>query len=115
MNTSAIQIYEKAKVQQACIKKNIIGEGAQAKVYKAQLCEGGPLLAVKKLPDIEVGRRNNIQNYIVKMLKTEQPKEGGHPHLVRCLGYCPDPPALIYEFMDGGDLQKVLNSKKLRS
>ena len=32
-----------------------------------------------------------------------------HPHVVRVLGYCEQPAALLSEFMAGGDLQGVLN------
>ena len=38
-----------------------------------------------------------------------------HPHLVQVLGYCKQPPALVSEFMAGGDLQKVLQSPEKRS
>ena len=32
-----------------------------------------------------------------------------HPHVVHVLGYCKQPPALVSEFMAGGDLQRVLD------
>ena len=32
-----------------------------------------------------------------------------HPHVVRVLGYCEQPAALLSEFMAGGDLQGVLD------
>ena len=32
-----------------------------------------------------------------------------HPHVVHVLGYCKRPPALLSEFMAGGDLQGVLD------
>lgn len=34
----------------------------------------------------------------------------GHPNLVRILGYCRQPQALVYEWMAGGDLGALLKS-----
>ena len=33
-----------------------------------------------------------------------------HQHIVGICGYCEQPPALVYEYMSGGDLQDTLNS-----
>ena len=41
------------------------------------------------------------------MKKVELAK--AHPHVVHVLGYCKRPPALLSEFMAGGDLQGVLD------
>ena len=38
-----------------------------------------------------------------------------HPHVVQVLGYCKQPPALVSEFMAGGDLQKVLDQPEILS
>ena len=36
-----------------------------------------------------------------------------HPHVVQVLGYCKQPPALVSEFMAGGDLQRVLDQPEV--
>ena len=38
-----------------------------------------------------------------------------HPHILQLLGYCRRPPALVYEFMENGDLESFLKSPDLRS
>ena len=38
-----------------------------------------------------------------------------HPHILQLLGYCRRPPALVYEFMENGDLESYLKSLELRS
>ena len=37
------------------------------------------------------------------------------PHIVRLHGYCENPAALVFEYMDGGSLQEVLDSESTRS
>ena len=32
-----------------------------------------------------------------------------HPHVVEVLGYCKHPPAVVSEYMAGGDLQEALD------
>ena len=53
----------------------------------------------------------------LKELELVQKKEESldHPYIVPLIGYCEDPVALVYEYMDGGSLQEVLDSETLRS
>ena len=43
------------------------------------------------------------------MCRNSHAKLVAHPNLVRILGYCKQPQALVYEWVGGGDLKAMLN------
>ena len=45
---------------------------------------------------------------LTKVLENEKQLAGQHPYIVALLGYCVNPAALVYEFMEGGSLSDVL-------
>ena len=95
---------------------DVLGDGGFGVVRKGVV---GPLkdgeqqqwVAVKTFhttPTTESGSDEDLQ---ALMKEVELAK--AHPHVVQVLGYCQQPPALVSEFMAGGDLQRVLDQPKI--
>lgn len=84
-------------------KKNLIGVGGFAKVYKATLPDGR-VVAVKKL--FGSGKQSDRE------LRAEIETVGNchHPNLVQLLGYCrtKDGKLLVYEFFENGSLNHYM-------
>ncbi|TKY67992.1 leucine-rich repeat receptor protein kinase [Spatholobus suberectus] len=89
-----------------------IGEGALAKVYRAEM-QGGQVYAVKKLKcdadNLDVESINSFQSEI------EATTETRHRNIVKLYGFCSQGmhPFLIYEYMDKGNLADVLRDDKV--
>jgi len=93
-------------------KKNILGKGGSAVVYKGIL-QNTTEVAVKMLnsdPDIiDIEEKRMFFNEIVSMLKMKR-----HPNVVAMLGYCTNfqgHVCLITEILPHGDLTKLLYQK----
>ncbi|CAJ1971133.1 unnamed protein product [Sphenostylis stenocarpa] len=88
--------------------KYLIGEGGSASVYKAKL-PTGEIVAVKKL-----NAASNEETPDLRAFKTEVEAlaEIKHRNIVKSLGYCLHPrfSFLVYEFLEGGSLDKVLTN-----
>ncbi|KAG0556380.1 hypothetical protein M758_11G047800 [Ceratodon purpureus] len=84
-------------------KKNLIGVGGFAKVYKATLPDSR-VVAVKKL----VGRTKQSDREFRAEIETVG--NCRHPNLVRLLGYCrtKDGKLLVYEYFENGSLNKFM-------
>ncbi|KAG0618578.1 hypothetical protein M758_4G075000 [Ceratodon purpureus] len=84
-------------------KKNLIGVGGFAKVYKANLPDGR-VVAVKKL----FGRGKQSDREFRAEIETVG--NCHHPNLVQLLGYCrtKDGKLLVYEFFENGSLNKYM-------
>ena len=52
---------------------------------------------------------------LTKVLENERKLAQFHPNIVALLGYCVNPAALVYEFMEGGSLSDVLESATRRT
>ncbi|XP_059656426.1 MDIS1-interacting receptor like kinase 2-like [Cornus florida] len=92
-----------------------IGVGGSASVYKAQL-PSGQVVAVKKLhPPEDDGGRATDQNGFTSEIRTLT--EIRHRNIVRLYGFCSHPrhSFLVYEFLEGGSLQKILSSDQQAS
>nr|QAS62461.1 LRR receptor-like serine/threonine-protein kinase [Sedum alfredii] len=90
--------------------KFLIGAGGSAKVYKAKL-NNGDTVAVKKLiaNDMEVEEIKSFANEVKTLTKIRQRS------IVKLLGFCckGEHTFLIYEFMEMGSLERVLNDDVL--
>ncbi|XP_059631554.1 MDIS1-interacting receptor like kinase 2-like [Cornus florida] len=92
-----------------------IGVGGSASVYKAQL-PSGQVVAVKKLHASEDdGGRAIDQSGFTSEIRTLT--EIRHRNIVRLYGFCSHPrhSFLVYEFLEGGSLQKILSSDQQAS
>ncbi|XP_059629657.1 MDIS1-interacting receptor like kinase 2-like [Cornus florida] len=92
-----------------------IGVGGSANVYKAQL-PSGQVVAVKKLnaPEDD-GVRATDQDVFTSEIRTLA--EIRHRNIVRLYGFCSHPrhSFLVFEFLEGGSLQKILSSDQQAS
>nr|KYP39987.1 putative LRR receptor-like serine/threonine-protein kinase At4g08850 family [Cajanus cajan] len=88
--------------------KYLIGEGGSAYVYKAKLSTG-QIVAVKKLHEVSDEETLNLKAFTNEVKALAEIK---HRNIVKSLGYCLHPrfTFLIYEFLEGGSLDKVLNN-----
>ncbi|XP_027368539.1 MDIS1-interacting receptor like kinase 2-like [Abrus precatorius] len=87
--------------------KYLIGEGGSAAVYKAKL-PTGQTVAVKKLHAAVDGEMLNIKSFTSEVQALTEIK---HRNIVKLFGFCSHPrySLLVYEFLDGGSLDKALN------
>ncbi|CAJ1971135.1 unnamed protein product [Sphenostylis stenocarpa] len=88
--------------------KNLIGEGAFGGVYKAIL-PSGQIVAVKKL---DAGVDREMLEFKAFTTEIRALTEIKHRHIVKLHGFCEHPRHcfLVYEFLEGGSLDKVLNN-----
>ncbi|TKY57001.1 LRR receptor serine/threonine-protein kinase [Spatholobus suberectus] len=88
--------------------KYLIGEGGSASVYKAKL-PTGQIVAVKKLHAVPTEETLNLKAFTTEVQALAEIK---HRNIVKSLGYCLHPrfSFLVYEFLEGGSLDKVLNN-----
>ena len=91
------------------------GSGGFGVVYKGYLPEehGGAAVAVKWFKvqnnDGELSADAQQEISISRILSGRSAMQG-YANLVRLLGYCRQPQALVYEWVDGGDLKALLSS-----
>ncbi|ESW13635.1 hypothetical protein PHAVU_008G213200 [Phaseolus vulgaris] len=86
--------------------KYLIGEGGTSSVYKAKL-PTGQIVAVKKLKDAPNEETQDLRAFMTEVKALGEIK---HRNIVKSLGYCLHPrySFLVYEFLEGGSLDKVL-------
>ncbi|RDX91442.1 MDIS1-interacting receptor like kinase 2, partial [Mucuna pruriens] len=88
--------------------KYLIGEGGSASVYKAKL-PTGQIVAVKKLHAAPNEETLDLRAFTSEVQALAEIK---HRNIVKLFGYCLHPrfSFLVYEFLEGGSLDKVLNN-----
>ena len=91
--------------------KHIIGVGGHGIVYKAKLSTG-QVVAVKKLHPLSEDSVVNLKaftNEICSLTKIQ------HCNIVKLHGFCSHPRhlLLVYQFMEGGSLEKIINNDEL--
>ncbi|XP_059638108.1 MDIS1-interacting receptor like kinase 2-like [Cornus florida] len=89
--------------------KYCIGEGAFGSVYRAEL-QSGQVVAVKKFQALEDDDRNaSLKTFTSEVQALTDVR---HRNIVRLLGFCLHPrnAFLVYEFMEGGSLEKMLGN-----
>ena len=76
-------------------------------MYKAKLPSDGTTVAVKKLKCSagDLGRMKQFHREITATVVND--------NVVSLIGFCVDPPSLVFEFMSGGTLQEVLESEDM--
>ncbi|KAE9596246.1 hypothetical protein Lal_00048720 [Lupinus albus] len=86
----------------------LIGEGGSGAVYKATL-HTGQVVAVKKLHATLNGEMHNLKAF---KSEVEALTKIIHRNIVKLYGFCSHPRIsfLVYEFLEGGSLDKVLNN-----
>ena len=92
--------------------ENVLGRGGCGVVYKGALDlrkDGQPQqwVAVKKFPNLLTAGSGSDEGLQAMMKEVKLAK--AHPHVVEVLGYCKHPPAVVSEYMAGGDLQGALD------
>ncbi|XP_050277842.1 MDIS1-interacting receptor like kinase 2-like [Quercus robur] len=92
-------------------EKHCIGVGGYGIVYKAKL-PTGEVFAVKKLHALS---EDNVINLKAFTNEIRSLTEIRHCNIVKLHGFCSHPRhlLLVYEFLDGGSLEKILNSDEL--
>lgn len=81
--------------------KQRIGQGGYATVFKGQW--GAHSVAIKCPRDDKQETRKLFAMTVA--MQRELKNWQDHPHIVQLKGFCRMPPALVYEFMEGGDLE----------
>jgi hypothetical protein len=104
---SSLQQFTFAQLSQATgdfDDARIIGSGGYGSVYKGEL--HGTSVAVKVLS--EETREQGVEQFEreVHVLSSIH-----HPHIVGLIGYCTERYCLVYELMEGGSLEDLLNSR----
>ena len=79
-----------------------VGSGGFGDVYRGELTSYAATVAVKRL------RVSPSDPKLREQFHREIAVQVGHENQVAMHGYCPDPPALVFEFMGGGSLQQAL-------
>ena len=90
----------------------VLGRGGYGEVYKGVVGprkdgEQKQWVAVKTFHTTLTSESGSDE--VLRALMKEVELAKVHPHVVRVLGYCEQPAALLSEFMAGGDLQGVLD------
>ncbi|KAG5560062.1 hypothetical protein RHGRI_003375 [Rhododendron griersonianum] len=90
--------------------KYCIGEGGCGTVYRAAL-PNGQVIAVKKLHASSDGDSVNQKGFMSEISTLTEIR---HHHIIKLYGFCSHPrhSFLVYEFLQGGSLRKVLASKE---
>ncbi|KAJ0780230.1 putative protein kinase RLK-Pelle-LRR-XI-1 family [Helianthus annuus] len=86
--------------------KHIVGVGGYGTVYKAELST--KVLAVKKIHKLEDGETHNVKTFENEIQALTYLR---HQNIVKLYGFCVHSrhSFLVYEFLSGGNLRKVLN------
>nr|POE51370.1 mdis1-interacting receptor like kinase 2 [Quercus suber] len=116
-NLFAIWSYDGKMVYQNIIEateefdsKYCIGVGGFGSVYKAKLQES-QVVAVKKLHPLLDGEISNQKAFVSEIHALTEIR---HRNIVKLYGFCSHPKhsLLVYEFLEGGSLMKLLNSEE---
>ncbi|GJP73714.1 hypothetical protein CLOP_g4406 [Closterium sp. NIES-67] len=78
--------------------QNLLGRGAYGPVFRGQLF--GCLVAIKKL------EQGSDQGPAEFRTEVEVLSKVRHPHIVLLMGHCPEEACIVYEFLQGGNLQE---------
>ncbi|CAL5333718.1 unnamed protein product [Camellia sinensis] len=89
--------------------KHCVGEGGCGTVYRADLTSG-QVVAVKKLHVSPDGDLTNLKGFASEIHALTKIR---HRNIVKLYGYCSHPrhSFLVYEFLEGGSLGKILSTK----
>ena len=107
------KLYTGSEVAEVIVQPVVVlGRGGYGEVYKGVV---GPRkdgvqnqwVAVKTFHTMLTSESGSDE--VLRALMKEVELAKVHPHVVRVLGYCEQPAALLSEFMAGGDLQGVLD------
>ncbi|KAM3707011.1 hypothetical protein ACJW31_03G192600 [Castanea mollissima] len=116
-NLFAIWSYDGKMVYQNIIEateefdsKYCIGVGGYGSVYKAEL-QTSQVVAVKKLHPLPDGEISNQKAFVSEIHALTEIR---HRNIVKLYGFCSHPKhsLLVYEFLEGGSLVKLLNSEE---
>ncbi|XP_058201703.1 MDIS1-interacting receptor like kinase 2-like [Rhododendron vialii] len=90
--------------------KHCIAVGGYGVVYRAEL-PSGQVVAVKKFHPSQDGELANLQSFTSEIRALTEIR---HRHIIRLLGYCSHPQHsfLVYEFLEGGSLDKKLSGEE---
>ncbi|CAL5384361.1 unnamed protein product [Camellia sinensis] len=90
--------------------KHCIGVGGYGTVYKAKL-PSGQVVAVKKLHSSQVGELDNLRSFTSEIRALAEIR---HRNIIKLYGFClhRQHSFLVYEFMEGGSLGKILSNEK---
>ena len=90
--------------------KYCIGVGGYGSVYKAEL-QTSQVVAVKKLHPLPDGKISNQKAFTSEIRALIEIR---HRNIVKLYGFCSHPKhsLLVYEFLEGGSLVKLLNSEE---
>ncbi|CAL5414778.1 unnamed protein product [Camellia sinensis] len=114
-NVFAIRSYDGKMVYENIIEvtenfsaKYCVGEGGYGTVYRADLTNG-QVVAVKKLHAILDDEWANLKGFTSEIRALTEIR---HHNIVKLYGYCSHPrhSFLVYEFLEGGSLGKVLST-----
>ena len=107
------KLYTGSEVAEVIVQPVVVlGRGGCGEVYKGVIGpwkdgEQKQWVAVKTFHTTLTSESGSDEVLQALMKEVELAKV--HPHVVRVLGYCEQPAALLSEFMAGGDLQGVLD------
>uniref|UniRef100_A0A7N2LGW1 non-specific serine/threonine protein kinase n=2 Tax=Quercus lobata TaxID=97700 RepID=A0A7N2LGW1_QUELO len=91
--------------------KHIIGVGGHGIVYKAELSTG-QVVAIKKLHSLSEDSVVNLKAFTSEICSLTEIR---HHNIVKLHGFCSHPRhlLLVYQFLEGGSLEKILNNDEL--
>ncbi|KAH7858617.1 hypothetical protein Vadar_025915 [Vaccinium darrowii] len=91
-------------------EKHCIGVGGYGVVYRAEL-PSGLVVAVKKFHPSQDGEFHILRSFTSEIRALTEIR---HRHIIRLFGYCSHPrhSYLVYEFLEGGSLEKKLSCEK---
>ena len=91
--------------------KHIIGVGGHGIVYKAELSTG-QVVAIKKLHPLSEDSVVNLKVFTSEICSLTEIR---HRNIVKLYGFCSNPRhlLLVYQFLEGGSLEKILNNDEL--
>ena len=93
--------------------KHCIGVGGYGIVYKAELSTD-QVVAVKKLHPLSEDSAANVKSFTSEINSLTEIR---HRNIIKLHGFCSHPRhlLLVYEFLEGGSLKKILNNDELAS